>query len=55
MTDLGDAWADMLADAHVILLRTVARLMADDLDRHAMRDVEGVREWRSRTAKRGAA
>lgn len=40
---------DRIADCHVGELRRAADDMADALDRAAMRDVEGAREWRDLT------
>lgn len=52
---LGRLYADFvdgLADWQVQLLRRTADEMADALDRDAMRDVEGAREWRDLSACR---
>lgn len=45
-------FVDGVTDWQVDLLRRTATDMADALDRAAMRDVEGDREWRDAKAKR---
>lgn len=54
----GIAWSelvDALADSQVDLLRRTHSKMATALDRAAMRDVEGARDWRDVTSKRSGA
>lgn len=50
LSKLGRAWDELLdgiADFEADLLRRVHSRMADALDRAAMRDVEGARDWRN--------
>lgn len=52
----GKAWTDFIDEMtgqQVDMLRRMARDL--DHDTHAMRAVEGAREWRDLTAKRGVA
>ncbi len=56
LSKIGDAWdaMAMTVDEQVAALRLKARELAAAIDHQAMRDVEGVREWRDIAAKRGA-
>lgn len=55
LSDLGRPWTEMAAhpDAQVAALRRRAAEMAEALDRDAMRDIEGAREWRAPDRKEG--
>ncbi|MGS1095846.1 hypothetical protein ACVCNR_14810 [Aquamicrobium terrae] len=49
LSDLGQGWtelADQIADWSVDLLRRARDELAGGIDRDAMRDVEGARDWR---------
>lgn len=55
LSELAEPWRDMVesaADWQADLLRRTAEKMADALDRDAMRDIEGAREWRCPTNER---
>lgn len=54
LSSLGLAWdqfADTVLAFQADLLRRTAGEMADALDRAAMRDIEGSRDWRDLTRK----
>jgi len=58
LSDLGQDWADLadhIADWSVDLLRRARDQLAGGLDRAAMRDIEGARDWRDLTTKRSRA
>lgn len=55
LSDLGRPWTEMAADtdAQVAALRRRAAEMAEALDRDAMHDIEGARDWRDFQKRRG--
>jgi hypothetical protein len=55
LAEFGVSWTaliDATADWGAEVLRRHAAAMGDALDRQAMRDVEGARDWRSPTTTR---
>lgn len=54
LSGLGRSWDEMVDQTlafHGDLLRRAACEMADALDRAAMRDIEGAKDWRDLTRK----